>query len=114
MNIGQRIKELREKRELSQRKLAFLSGISCATISRIEANLLAPSIYTICEIAKVLNIGLDDLLNNHSPVDKIKDLESRIATLEKQVTLLMSIKDEFTADEIAEIVSNRIKNQASN
>jgi transcriptional regulator with XRE-family HTH domain len=37
MGLGMRLKEIREKREISQRQLARAADISSATISRIES-----------------------------------------------------------------------------
>lgn len=38
MNIGQRVIELRDKKGLSQRELAKLSGINYSVLNRIENN----------------------------------------------------------------------------
>lgn len=42
--IGQRLREIRTQRGLSQRKLAKLSGVANATISQIEAGKLNPTV----------------------------------------------------------------------
>jgi transcriptional regulator with XRE-family HTH domain len=50
--IGERLKQLRVRNRLSQRKLAQQSGVANATISLIESNKLNP---TVSMLKKVLN-----------------------------------------------------------
>ena len=60
--LGERIKFIREKRKLSQTKLAALCSISHATISEIESgNIKNPSFDSVANIAKNLSVSLDFL-----------------------------------------------------
>lgn len=63
MLIGDRIKQLREERNLSQRALARLSEISQPTISAIENSTKSPSTITIMAIANALNVSLSDIVD---------------------------------------------------
>jgi len=56
-----RIKEYREKLEISQGKLADLCDVSRQTINAIENNKYDPSLQLAFSIAKNLNITVDDL-----------------------------------------------------
>lgn len=62
MDTGKRIKTLREKRGLSQVKLANSVGVAKATILRIEAGKQNPSAKLLGRIAKELNVSADYLL----------------------------------------------------
>ena len=62
--LAKRIKELRNKRGLSQEKLARLANISYNTIVKIESGQSKhPTIQTMAGIARALNVSLDKLVN---------------------------------------------------
>jgi len=62
--LAKRIKELRNKRGLSQEKLAHLANISYNTIVKIESGQSKhPTIQTMAGIAKALRISLDRLVD---------------------------------------------------
>lgn len=61
--IGDKIKQLRIERGLSQRALARLSEISQATISAIESSTKAPSTVTIMSIAKAMNVTVSEIVD---------------------------------------------------
>jgi transcriptional regulator with XRE-family HTH domain len=64
--IGKNIRALRQKRKLSQEKLARLTDISLNTLTKIESGFTKrPSIQTIHKIAKVLEVSLDELVEGH-------------------------------------------------
>jgi transcriptional regulator with XRE-family HTH domain len=55
------LKEVRQKRGLSVRKLAALTGISKTYISDIENNHKIPTIYVLCLLAVSLNVRPEEL-----------------------------------------------------
>ena len=60
-----RIKELRTKLGLSQRKLAEIAGIPRTNLTEIESHRKLPRQHELEKIAKALNVEIDDLyLNN--------------------------------------------------
>ena len=60
--LAKRIRELRNKKGISQEKLARLADVSYNTIVKIEAGESKnPSFRTMSGIAKALNVSLDDL-----------------------------------------------------
>jgi len=62
-NIATNLKKLREAKKLSQEKLARLADVANNTIVKIEAGKNKnPTLETLTKIAKVLNIGVDDLI----------------------------------------------------
>ena len=61
--IGKNIRALRQRKKLSQEKLARLTDISLNTLTKIESGYTKrPSIQTIHKIAKALDVSLDELV----------------------------------------------------
>jgi transcriptional regulator with XRE-family HTH domain len=60
MQLGQRIKQRRKELKLSQRALAQRVGLTPGFLSQIEHNLITPSIDSLREISKVLDVPLSD------------------------------------------------------
>ena len=63
-NLGQRVRQLRAERGLTQNKLAELSGLSHSALSKIENNQLSPTFESILKIVGGLNIDVSDLLTS--------------------------------------------------
>ena len=62
--LASNIKAERARKSLTQFQLAEAIGISESTISLIERGLQTPSIFIVYDIAKALEIDLNDLLKN--------------------------------------------------
>jgi len=61
--LAQNIRKLRQKKGLSQEKLARLADISTATLVKIEAGIAKePTITTVTKIADALEISIDELV----------------------------------------------------
>ncbi len=60
--LGSRVKELRQKKKMSQEALAFESGLHRTYISDIERGTRNVSIKNIERIAKALDISLKELM----------------------------------------------------
>ncbi len=60
--VGEKIKELREKRGLSLKDLADLTGFSTALLSQMENHLVSPSLGTLIKLARALNVRVGDFL----------------------------------------------------
>ncbi len=56
MTLGERLRNLRTERHLSQRDLAGMAGISINSVSLIERNEISPSVSTIQSLAGALNV----------------------------------------------------------
>jgi len=62
-NVAKNIKKYRQEKGLSQDKLSRLADVSHATIIKIESGgIQSSTINTVQKIAKVLDVGLDDLI----------------------------------------------------
>ncbi len=61
--IGDKIKQLRMKKGLTQDVLARKCDMPYTTLTKIESNAITkPSIQTVIKIAKGLGISIDDLI----------------------------------------------------
>ena len=58
-NIGQRIRQLRESRSMTQSQLQARSKVSRSYLSRIESGQMTPSLGTLEKIAEALGVGLN-------------------------------------------------------
>lgn len=63
LKIGQRIKELREKEEMSQKDLAYAADLDRSYIASIENGQRNVSIVNIEKIATALNTTLKEFFN---------------------------------------------------
>lgn len=62
MNFYERLKELREEKNLSQTELAKLTGLSQSAITKWENKLREPSMEGIIILAKFFDVSADYLL----------------------------------------------------
>ena len=60
--IGERLKQVRTRRLLTQEELAEKAGISAATVVNIERNNQEPQFRTIRKLAKALDVDPTELL----------------------------------------------------
>lgn len=74
--LGQRIRELREERDLSLRELAKKLGVSAAFLSDIELDRRHPSDNVLAKIAHLLNTSVEELrtLDTRPAVEELKRL----------------------------------------
>jgi len=59
MKIGERIKEIRVAKGMTQLELAEKSGVALRTVQRIENNEVTPSFYSLNAIGEALDIKLN-------------------------------------------------------
>ena len=81
-NVGDRIRKLREEREISQEQLAERSGLALEFIARMEESGDPPSLGPLLKIARGLGVRLGTFLDDHVSRDPlIVRLEERRAGL---------------------------------
>ena len=90
--IGQRIKEVRNEKHLTQEYLANVTGVNVSHVSNIETNKVKISLTLLINICNALNVTMDYMLENeyHTPTsttekelfNTIKDMDtSKLETL---------------------------------
>jgi transcriptional regulator with XRE-family HTH domain len=58
VNVGNRLRELREERNISMRKLATKSGLSANALSMIERGKTSPSVSTLYKLAEAMEVDI--------------------------------------------------------
>ena len=76
MKTGQLIRELRQKKGLTQEDLAAKTDISIRTIQRIESGEVDPRAYTLQSIAAALEVDFTVLAGSETEADESMDRES--------------------------------------
>jgi transcriptional regulator with XRE-family HTH domain len=71
LEVGSRLKELRESRRISMRELARRSDLSANALSMIERNLTSPSVSTLTKLASALEIPITAFFRNIPEKHKI-------------------------------------------
>lgn len=78
MTVGEKIKELRKKRDLTQEKLADFLCVSYQAVSKWECGLSSPDLSLIVPLARLLGVTTDELLGAAA-----KDTDKRREELEE-------------------------------
>jgi transcriptional regulator with XRE-family HTH domain len=82
MLIGDRIRALRERKQLSQVELAVRAGVVRSYISGIENGYIVPSVETMEKIAQVLEIPLHKLFYDGDEPPLLTNLPNRLTSAE--------------------------------
>ena len=100
--FGERLKQIRQERGISQDKLSKLTNISVQTISAYETGQSCPSLEYIHDIALVLNVSIDYLtygniqnisLVNDEKIDDYKQFINKILNLIDTNLIFLKIQD---------------------
>jgi len=80
-----RLKELRQKRRISQTSFAHLIGTSRQTLWNYENNVSEPNIDTLAKIALVLDVSVDELIGFKNDYEQFhQELSIKIQQKEKE------------------------------
>ncbi len=71
VDVGNRLRELREMRKVSMRTLAQNSGLSANALSMIERGKASPSVSTLCRLADALGIPITDFFNAETTQQRV-------------------------------------------
>lgn len=98
--IGARIAKYRKAKNLSQRELAKLIGVSNTRVSNWEQGTHRPDVDILSDICNVLDVSPSELLDIHLSTDEFTERERRIINayrthtdMQKAVDTLLNIKD---------------------
>jgi transcriptional regulator with XRE-family HTH domain len=67
MDVGVRLRDLRQERELSMRSLARLSGLSTNALSMIERGKTSPSVSTLYKLSEALEVPITAFFRTEPP-----------------------------------------------
>lgn len=80
VNIGERLRALREERNISMRTLAARSGLSANALSMIERGKASPSVSTLYKLADALGISITTFFASQSDRKQVVFLKSDART----------------------------------
>lgn len=115
MNIGEKIKTVREAKNLSQKEISNMVQMDQSQYSKIENGKTDPTTNTLEKIAKALGIELSELFIS----DKIfKDINSADKTIMEKIRLIdmLDEKEQASIYNIVDglVASKRLRNSLSN
>ena len=106
--IGNRIKELRAKKNLTQQQLADEINITRVTIGRVESGLSTPSLRTLSRIADALETNVDYLRGYVDDYQEINNgMQNKIITQQlslNQLRIASSVEETISDEERDDII----------
>ena len=104
MSFGERLIEVRKKREFSQEELATKLGTKAPAIGRYERGIAKPTIEVAGKLSKILGVSLDYLVGNSdqefdsNTLKRILEVQKLPEDIKEKVFYLIdvSIKDHKT------------------
>lgn len=70
--LGEKIKEHREKNNMTQKEIAEILGVEPGTISKYESGMIEPNIESLKRLADTFNITVDELIKDEEKFDVTK------------------------------------------
>jgi len=106
MTLGERIKELRKKNDLTQEKLADFLCVSYQAVSKWECGLSSPDLSLIVPLSKLLHVTTDELLgaaaeevdSRYTQLKKEYDATFRTGDLEERLRITETAVREYPGD----------------
>ncbi len=90
MEIGERIKKIREARGLSQKEVATIIKMDQSQYSKLEKDKTDPSVSTLVKVAKALGAQLSELFAD----DLLRDVNSYDKSVMEKITLIDSLDED--------------------
>ncbi len=105
--FGNRLKELREKKNMYQKELAAELGVTMQTISGWEINRTTPDYEMLIKIANFFQVSIDYLLGNEKKLKVIEDNLKEKEVLKKLLVKngYMNKEEELTDKELNKIIN---------
>lgn len=89
INIGEKIKQHRTAKGLSQKEVALNVGIDQAQYSRIESGKVEPTLSSLEKIAEALSVKISDFLDEENALD----INSYDKTVIDKIRLIDELED---------------------
>jgi len=107
--VGDKIKQMREERDLSQKEVALSVDIDRGQYSRIETNKVEPTLSTLEKIARAFDVNVEDFFKKQPPIT----VDSFDKTLVEKVKVIDELETEqqghiFAIIDMA-VANNRLK-----
>ncbi len=101
--FGDKLRELRKEKKVSQEEIGKLCGVAKNTVSNWENNINKPDIDLVLKLAQYFNVTTDYLLGfTQDDLDKIKQLEialknAGVDNIEQAMQIIEILKNEKDA-----------------
>jgi transcriptional regulator with XRE-family HTH domain len=119
VNIGEKVKELRESRNISLRRLSEITGLSKTTLSDLENGVKNPSFETVEKIARAFNLTTAKFLSETESTEELveaaknsgSDLLEGLSKSEELIKTLYRAKDapKETMDQMAQFIQTVLR-----
>ncbi len=105
--LGNLIRKCRQKRKLTLRELCDKAGVSVGYLSQVERGNATPSLGTLAQIARALDLGLDYFVTRPKPGDAVSYAEQRrkFSISDTGVTY-EALSTEFPGHELSAFIMN--------
>ena len=114
MSVGDRIRQLREQKKLSQKEVALIVCIDRSQYSRIGTNKVEPTISTMAKIAEAFDVKLAHFFTDEEPAD-INSFDKSLAEKVKMIDELKPLQKSHIMGAIDMAINNkRLKDTLSN
>ena len=89
--LGQKISELRKKKNMTQLELANKLNITDKAVSKWERDISCPDINTFPKLAEILEVSVDELLKANNAISEDKETKDIVDLVLKAVPLGLGI-----------------------
>ena len=93
-NVGEKIREYREKGNISQKKLGLALGLSDKAVSAYESGRTLPPLETLSRISEVLDVPLEFFLSDSEEIKitkRLGSIERSLKSITKEIALLKKV-----------------------
>ena len=98
MTLGEKLKQLRIKENMSQEDLANKLNVSRQAISKREQNLALPDTNNLILIAKIFHITLDELVNYNGDLNNVSETKENKDDIEEKENSDETIEEQEEKD----------------
>ena len=74
--LGENIQKYRQRRKLSQERLANIVGLTRTSLTNIEKGRQHPPLHTLCEILEQLKVDISDVLPRTTAINEPSDIKT--------------------------------------
>jgi transcriptional regulator with XRE-family HTH domain len=84
LELGRRLRRLRESRDLSMKSLAARAGVSESFVSQVERGMANPSVASLRRLAEALETSVGSLFEDHGGADRLLKASERARLVHPQ------------------------------
>jgi transcriptional regulator with XRE-family HTH domain len=108
MTIGEKIKEIREKKQLLQKELAAELGLDKSSYSKLEKGLREVKVSELQKLSKLFSLSIDDIVNYEGDLPSEVSLKDETAAEQNR---LFNELDEEDRQTVLTIVDKMLTNK---